>query len=84
MPNLWIQGAKLKKNALRNWVKKVCGKRGFNKEGNIKREILMKIKQGKKIFGVQPSTTTQKRANTALTLKKLTLKQYLKERKTKK
>jgi len=71
MSEKWIKKAKLKKGALTDWVKRVVGETGFTKDGKIKREILFRIKEGKKISGVTPSKLTIKRANLALTLKKL-------------
>jgi hypothetical protein len=60
----WIQSAIKHPGALRAYVKRVYGKKGFTSRGTIKREVLLKLKR-------HPNPTIRRRANLALTLRRL-------------
>ena len=60
----WIQEAIRKPGSLRAYVKRVYGEAGFTSRGTIKREVLLELKK-------HPNPTIRKRANLALTLRKL-------------
>jgi len=59
----WIQEAIKKPGALRAYIKRRYGKRGFTERGTIKTKILRRLAKKKGRIG--------KRARLALTLKKL-------------
>jgi len=59
----WIQKAIKKPGALRNYVKRKYGKKGFDRKGRIKVEILRKLAKRNDVIG--------RRARLALTLRKL-------------
>ena len=59
----WIQRAVKKPGALREYVKRKYGKKGFTERGTIKTEVLRKLAKEK--------GTTGKRARLALTLRRL-------------
>jgi len=59
----WIQKAIKRKGALRSYVKRKYGKRGFTSKGTIKTKILRALSKKKGKIG--------KRARLALTLRKL-------------
>jgi len=60
---LWIQEAIEKPSALRRYVKRKYGKRGFTRRGTIKVSVLRRLAKRKGITG--------RRARLALTLRKL-------------
>jgi hypothetical protein len=60
----WIQEAIQKPGALRAYVKRIYGEKGFTSRGTIKREVLLELKK-------HPNPTIRRRANLALTLRKL-------------
>jgi hypothetical protein len=60
----WIQEAIKKPGALRAYVKRVYGEKGFTSRGTIRREVLLELKK-------HPNPTIRRRANLALTLRKL-------------
>ena len=59
----WIQRAIKKPGALRVYVKRVYGERGFTKDGNIRVDILKDLAKRRDTIG--------RRARLALTLRKL-------------
>jgi len=60
----WISKAIKKPGALREYVKRKYGKKGFDKDGKIKHSILLQLKKSK-------NQTIRKRANLALLLRKM-------------
>ncbi|MGC9106827.1 MAG: hypothetical protein ACP5IE_01365 [Infirmifilum sp.] len=61
----WIQRAIKHPGALRRYVKRKYGDKGFNKRGAIKREVLLKLAKHAK------NPTIRRRAQLALTLRRL-------------
>lgn len=62
----WIQKAIRKPGALRKYVHRRFGKRGFTKKGTIRVSILRRLSEDKSV-----GKTTRARARLALTLRKL-------------
>jgi len=60
----WIQDAIKRPGALRAYVKRVYGEKGFTSRGTIKRDVLLELKR-------HPNPTIRRRATLALTLRKL-------------
>ncbi len=60
----WIQEAIKNPGALRRYVKRVYGEEGFTKRGTIKVEVLRELLN-------HPNETIRRRAQLALTLRKL-------------
>ena len=60
----WIQEAIKNPGALRRYVKRVYGEEGFTKRGTIKTEVLRELLN-------HPNETIRRRAQLALTLRKL-------------
>lgn len=84
---LWIQEAHFKKGSLRAYVRREWGAAGFNEDGTIQLGVIRKIDRGSPTpKGHRPSLTTRRRANAALTLKKMTNKRthpfVIKDKKT--
>ena len=63
MRKKWIQHAVKRKNALREYVKRKYGEKGFTERGTIKVEVLRELAKRKGKIG--------QRARLALTLRKL-------------
>jgi len=64
MKKRWIQTAIKKPNALRNYVRRRYGRRGFTKRGSIKVSVLKKLAKSE-------NKTIRARARLALTLRRL-------------
>ena len=64
MEKKWISKAIKKPGALREYVKRKYGKKGFDKDGKIKYSILLQLRKSK-------NQTIRKRANLALLLRKM-------------
>lgn len=60
----WIQKAKLKKGALRNYVKSRYGKKGFTEKGTIKVSVLRELASDPDV-----QEKTRRRARLALKLR---------------
>ena len=66
MARKWIQKARLKEGALREYVQKKIGKKGFDSKGRIKVSVLRKLASSRDV-----TEKTRKRARLALLLRKL-------------
>jgi len=62
----WIQKTNMKKDALRNYVKRTYGKEGFTNRGTIKVSVLRELSSRKNVH-----EKTRKRAQLALNLRKV-------------
>jgi len=71
----WIQKTNMKKDALRNYVKRTYGKEGFTNKGTIKVSLLRKLANDSRV-----SSVTRKRAQLALNLRKIKKKVRGKEK----